>query len=138
MHIFLSLSISIYPVFSSLLSFPISPIKTLVPENHRWGNIESNMTNGIALLPPSHHMYYLLYPSSQDPPIPPQSIRQHVIIKTHNNINITKTLPVEPLILLIYTLPPSYCINMSGHALMGRPAARMETMALVINLYVLV
>ena len=27
---------------------------------------------------------------------------------------------------------------MSGHALMGRPAARLETMALVISLYVLV
>ena len=28
--------------------------------------------------------------------------------------------------------------NISGHALMGRPAARLETMVLVINSYVLV
>ena len=32
----------------------------------------------------------------------------------------------------------SFCRNMSGHALMGRPAARLETMALLIHSYVLV
>ena len=32
----------------------------------------------------------------------------------------------------------AYCRNMSGHALMGRPAARLEMMALVIRSYVLV
>ena len=31
-----------------------------------------------------------------------------------------------------------YCRNMSGHALMGRPAARLETMALVFISYVFV
>ena len=31
-----------------------------------------------------------------------------------------------------------FCINISGHALMGRPAARLETMALVIRSFVLV
>ena len=30
------------------------------------------------------------------------------------------------------------CRNMSGHTLMGRPAARLETMALAIRSYVLV
>ena len=30
------------------------------------------------------------------------------------------------------------CINISGHTLMGRPAARLETMAVVIRSYVLV
>ena len=30
------------------------------------------------------------------------------------------------------------CINMYGHTFMGRPAARLETMALLISLYVLV
>ena len=31
-----------------------------------------------------------------------------------------------------------FCRNMSGHVLMGRPSARLETMALVIHLYFLV
>ena len=30
------------------------------------------------------------------------------------------------------------CKNMSGHALIGRPAARLETMALAFSLYVIV
>ena len=64
-----------------------------------------------------------------------------------NDIGILET-PSPVLIRIIGDAPPyglklsqeigDICKNMSGHALMGRPASRLETMALVIHSYVLV
>ena len=40
--------------------------------------------------------------------------------------------------LIYYIESSTHCRSMSGHAFMDRPAARLETMALVIHSYVLV